>query len=245
MSPVPGMTSLAESGVAHVVVEDLHRAELTEEDQHHLGAVRRLRTGDAITLGDGQGRWRVALLRETGRSRGKACIQIDFSGEIFQETRQEPPIVVGFCLPSLDRAGWALQKMTELGVDQIHLLYSKFSSVRKSGLETDGNDLKKLARVIREAGMQSRSPFLPTLFPIESLESFVEMYPGCGVCTQGGTDALELGVPTVVGPEGGFIHSELELFSRRFGLGRNILRSETAAVVVSGILSVRRLGLLL
>ena len=239
------MPSLAESGVAHVVVEDLHRAELSEEDQHHLGAVRRLRTGDPITLGDGRGRWRVAFLRESGRNRGKASIQIDFSGEIFQETKQEPQIVVGFCLPSLDRAGWALQKMTELGVDEIHLLHSKFSSVRKTGLGKDGNDLNKLARVIREAGMQSRSPFLPTLFPIAALESFVDLYPECGVCTQGGTDSLELGVAAVVGPEGGFISSELELFSRKFGLGRNVLRSETAAVVVSGLLSMRRSGLLL
>ncbi|NNN18413.1 MAG: 16S rRNA (uracil(1498)-N(3))-methyltransferase [Acidimicrobiaceae bacterium] len=236
--------TLAESGVAHLLVEDLALPELSADARHHLGTVRRLRDGDAITLGDGQGRWRVAVLRQANKSSGRAGLEIELASEVFEEARQQPELVIGYCLPSLDRAGWAIQKMTELGVDSVFLLHSAFSSARRSGLEDGGHDYAKLQRVAGEALMQSRSPFLTRLSPIRSLESFVELYPQCGVCTAYGNDGLDPSFPVVVGPEGGFSASELGLFTRRIGLGKNVLRSETAAVVVAGVLSMERSGLL-
>lgn len=244
MIPGSGGQILALSGVAHVIVDDISAAELAEEDQHHLGTVRRLRSGDSITLGDGRGLWRTAVLRLREKGRGRRRLGLEFTSEVFSESREEPPIIIGFCLPSLDRASWALQKMTELGVDRVHLLHSQFSSTRLAGLEEGGRELVRLQKVVREAGMQCRAAFLPRLEPIITLESFAEMYPTCGACTLGGDSLLQLDVPVAVGPEGGFAHSELELFSRKFDLGRNILRSETAAVVVSGVLSLQRAGLL-
>ena len=239
-----GRQILALSGVAHVIVDDITTVELAEEDQHHLGTVRRLRSGDPITLGDGRGGWRTAVLRLGDKGRGRKPLDLEFTSEVFSEAREEPPIVIGFCLPSLDRASWALQKMTELGVDRVCLLHSQFSSTRQAGLEEGGRELARLQKVVKEAGMQSRAAFLPILEPLMSLESFAAIYPTSGVCTLGGDSMLELGITVVVGPEGGFTRSELALFSRKIDLGRNILRSETAAVVVSGVLSLQRAGLL-
>lgn len=238
------ITSLSKSGVAHVIVDDVNITELADEDQHHLGTVRRLRDGAVITIGDGRGRWRTASLKRPLKGRTRSRLEIEFTSEIFEQPRREPPIIVGFCLPSLDRASWALQKMTELGVDRIHLLSSQFSSIRRDGLELGGVDLNRLGRVMREAAMQSRSAFLPQLEPISDLDAFVGLHPDSGVCTVGGTDTLGLNTPVVVGPEGGFTDSEVELFSRKFELSNNILRSETAAVLVSGVLAMKRLRLL-
>ncbi len=244
MTTLPAKPAIAESGIAHVLAEDLLVAELGEADQHHLGTVRRLRSGDPITVGDGKGRWRTAVILRGNKGSGKSGIQIEFSSEIFEESRPLPEIVAGFCLPSLDRARWALQKMTEIGVDSVHLLYSTHSSIRRSGLESGGHEFGKLLEVVREAAMQSRSPFLPKLVPIDSIENFVAAHPKCGVCTYGGKSGLSVGDPVVIGPEGGFSDSELELFVRRYSLGNNVLRSETAAVLVSGVLAMKRSGLL-
>ncbi|TAN28103.1 MAG: 16S rRNA (uracil(1498)-N(3))-methyltransferase [Actinomycetota bacterium] len=244
MTSKPANPVLAESGIAHVIAQDLLAPELSEDVQHHLGTVRRLRTGDAITVGDGDGRWRTAILARDARGSNRGGIRIEFSSEIFEEARLSPEIVAGFCLPSLDRARWALQKMTEIGVDTVHLLYSTFSSTRRSGLEAGGSEYEKLLDVVREAAMQSRSPYLPRIVPIDSLENFVNMYPKCGVCTYSGESALIASEPVVIGPEGGFSDFELELFSRKYSLGRNVLRSETAAVLITGVLAMKRSGLL-
>ncbi len=238
------LPTLSGSGVAHVIVDDLAVERLTHEDLHHLATVRRLKSGDRITLGDGNGKWRIAVLRPDGRSQQRNRVDIEFVSDVHVSANQEPPIVVGLCLPSLDRASWALQKMTELGVDRIHLLHSRFSSVREAGLERGGREFARLQRVIREAGMQSRSAFLPNLEPIMSIGDFPGMYPACGICTLGGNGSLELEVAVVVGPEGGFSESELELFANKIDLGHNVLRSETAAVAVSTVLSMKRAGLL-
>ncbi len=233
--------TLASSGVAHLIVDDLSAEQLSEQDSHHFVAVRRLRSGDRVTLGDGKGSWRVAILHANARGKSRDhLVSLELIGQIRTEMRQNPPIIVGFCLPSLDRASWAIQKMTELGVDGVHLLHSEYSSVRQAGFERGGGDLLKLERVAREAGMQSRAAFLPVIEPICDLAAFARLYPGSAMCTLGGDHIPELGLPIIVGPEGGFSQAEMTLFPLKLDLGRNVLRSETAAVAVSAFLALKR-----
>lgn len=237
------MGTLANSGVAHIIVDDLSNVMFAEEDKHHLVVVRRLRTGEKVTLGDGMGSWCGAEIVASVKARRDIQFEVEITSEIFTEKRFEPPIEIGFIVPSLDRASWAIQKMAELGVDKIYLLESERSSVRSDGLSLDGREFTKLRRVIREAAMQSKSPFLSELIPLMSLEDFRIAHPMCVLCTVGGNMPLQLGVPVIVGPEGGFSPSEEARFEQKVSLGRNVLRSETAAIAVASVLSLGRQGI--
>lgn len=235
---------LGQAGVAHVLVGDLSEPTLAEEDQHHLGVVRRLRVGDRITVGDGRGSWRLAVVSAPHATKKRRGLVIEFISEIFHEIELEPKIVIGFVVPSMDRAAWAIQKMTEIGVDEVHLLRSRHSSTRMEGFSSTGREYLKLQKVIREAAMQSRAPYLPKLFPIIDLPDFLATFPNSSICTPSGQNFLGLDSPVVIGPEGGFAVEEVLSFAKTITLGRQILRSETAAVVAVGTLSLLRDGLI-
>lgn len=232
--------TLPQAGVAHVLVEDLESPELNLDDQHHLGVVRRLKSGDQITIGDGKGRWRQSVISVVAQGRRSKGIVLNYLGEIFTEQRLSPKIVIAFAVPALDRASWAVQKMTELGVDEIHLLHSKYSSTRVEGLDGSGKEFQKLARVVREAAMQSRTPYLPELIPITSFRDFVQYHSECVLCTFGSDEFPSPDFPVVIGPEGGFSEDELVLVQRHASLSGNILRSETAVVAASAFLTMSR-----
>lgn len=235
--------ALPQAGVAHVLVDDLESPELGLDDQHHLGVVRRLKSGDLITLGDGRGRWRGASVSIVAQGRRSKGVELNQLGQIFTESRLSPRIVIGFVVPSLDRASWAVQKMTELGVDEIHLLHSKYSSTRIEGLDGSGKEFQKLNRVMREAAMQSRSAYLPELVPVASFQEFVQYHSESILCTFGSGESLNPNSPVIVGPEGGFSEDELEMVPRHASLSGNILRSETAVVAASAFLTMTRFTL--
>lgn len=241
-----GLTSelLSGTGVAHVLVADIDDPTLSSYDEHHLGTVRRLKPGEVITIGDGAGRWRTAVIKPGSRSHKERSLEFELTSALYSVPKPNPKIVVGFVFPTLDRASWAIQKMTEVGVDEIHILSSDFSSVRHQGLEASGKEFSKLQKVAREATMQSRRAYLPSLFPLCKIKDFLEQYPECVLCTQGGNDELDPSSPVVIGPEGGFSPAELPLFKKKVALGSNILRSETAAVVASSLLAMKRDGTL-
>lgn len=231
---------LPEAGIAHVLVEDLESPDIGLDDQYHLGVVRRLKSGDLITLGDGKGRWRQATLSIVAQGRRSKGIVLSNLGEIFTEPRLSPRIVIALTVPALDRASWAVQKMTELGVDEVHFLHSRYSSTRIEGLDGSGKEFQKLARVMREAAMQSRVPYLPELFPITSFRDFVQYHSECILCTYGTDDVPDPDFPVIIGPEGGFSDEELEMVPKHASLSGNILRSETAAVAASAYLTMKR-----
>lgn len=235
----PRSPKLAGSGEAHVIVDDLDNPKLSEADEHHLKTVRRLRGGETITLGNGKGLWRIAKIAAQRDGRVKSW-QIDLCGPVYCEPPASPRIVIGFVVPSLDRTIWAVQKMTELGVEEIHILSSDFSAKRREGLLYGGSEYRKLSKVAREAAMQARCAFIPKLEPLADLRKFVEKYPDSALCTPRGSDKFGLQSAYVIGPEGGFSVAEELDFAVKVTLGSTILRSETAAVAVSAALSIRR-----
>ena len=52
------------TAAAHVYVSSVDEPVLEAADRHHLERVLRLRAGAEITVGDGKGRWRPAVLGE-------------------------------------------------------------------------------------------------------------------------------------------------------------------------------------
>jgi len=216
---------------AHVFVADLAAPELASDDRHHLERVLRLRVGEDVTVSDGAGRWRRCRFGDA----------LEPVGEIHEDQRPVPPVTIAVALTKGERLDWAVQKLTELGVDRIVPLDAARSVVR---WDTDraAHHADRLRRIARQAAMQSRRSWLPA---VEDLQSFAEAaaIPGAALAEPGGA-APSLDRPVVlVGPEGGWSDDEAASDLVRVGLGPAVLRTETAAVAAGALLCALRAGL--
>jgi 16S rRNA (uracil1498-N3)-methyltransferase len=220
--------------VAHVFVPDLAAPALTPGDRHHVERVLRLRVGEAVTASDGAGRW-VAC-----RWVGAAALEV--AGEVVVEPAPTPLVTVAFSPVKGERPEWAVQKLTELGVDRIVPLVAARLVVRWTGDRGEAV-VARWRRVAREAAMQSRRAWLPV---VEQVVPFgvAAAWPGAALAVGGG-DPPSLDRPVVlVGPEGGWSEDELAVPGvATVGLGPNVLRTETAAVAAGALLVALRSGL--
>lgn len=225
------MNPALRASAAHVFVESLDSIALDAGDDHHLFRVLRLRDGQAVTVSDGRGSWLRAVVTDRAL--------VPTSNPIV-----EPPLLsttIGTAIPKGDRVEWMVQKLTELGADEIALLHCERSVVRWDG-ERAQRQMVRLARVAREAAMQSRRVWLPRLAgPIDfaqvaKLPTAIVADPDgepVDMFTGRGRDA----VVVLIGPEGGLTDPERALCSRAVNLGRHILRIETAAVAAMALFS--------
>jgi 16S rRNA (uracil1498-N3)-methyltransferase len=211
-----------------VFVDDLERPELDEADRRHLERSLRMRPGAAVTVSDGAGAWRTVRLGPT----------LEPEGPVQAEERPRPGLVVGFAPVKGDRADLVVQKLTELGVDAIVPLITERSVVRWDG-ERAARHLERHRRIVREAAMQSRNPWPPTVEDQLPLDRFLAARPDAALADPGGTAPLEGCTAVAIGPEGGFAPGELEGRSTVRLPGR-ILRTETAAIAAAVLLAAQR-----
>jgi 16S rRNA (uracil1498-N3)-methyltransferase len=192
--------------------------------------VLRLRAGDEITVSDGAG----------GRRLCRFGPALEPAGEIERQPRLAPTVTVGFAVVKGQRPEWAVQKLTEIGVDRIVPLVAARSVVRWPAGEAS-TQLSRLRRVAREAAMQSRRVWLPVVAGVAGVEELAAT-PGVALAHPGG-EAPALDRPVVlVGPEGGWDDGELASAPALVGLGPSVLRTETAAVVAGTLLCALRSG---
>ena len=232
------------AAAAYVLVEDVSAPVLTlsDDDSRHLSTVLRLRPGEAVGATDGRGGFVPCLWSGPGR--------LEVAGPVVVSPPRSPRVTVGFVPVKGDRPEWAVQKLTELGVDRIVLLSSARGVVRWEGARAESHRAR-LERVARSALMQSRQVWLPEIVGVEPVADFLGgadpgvavADPGVAVAEMGGLP-LAAGVHTVlVGPEGGWSDAERALSRATVGLGEAVLRAETAAVAAGVLLTAMRAGL--
>ena len=223
------MNPLLRRSTAHVFVDSLLTPTLNSDDQHHLARVLRLRAGESVSISDGQGRWRIC--------RFVSADVLEPDTEIETVERVFPEITIGFALPKGDRPEWIVQKLTEIGVDHVIVLHAERSVVRWEPDRAERN-IAKLVKVAREAAMQSRRVWLPTVSgPVRA----DQVLGGSVSLAEPNSDALTLAATTVlIGPEGGWTANELSITASHVSLGKSILRVETAALVAAANLSALR-----
>lgn len=211
---------------------------LGQDEAHHI-RVLRLAIGDRVALRDGAGNTAAGVLVRASKS--QALVEVD---EVATVTPAQP---IHLLVPVADRERmlWLAEKAAELNVTTWRpVLWQRSKSVSPRG-EGQTYRGKVRARML-SAMLQSRSAWIPELFPEAPPERAIASLPPDGVriaLEASGTPIpsrpVTAPVTLAIGPEGGFEQSELELLAasgfRLCTLAPSILRFETAAVAAIAV----------
>ena len=138
-----------------------------------------------------------------------------------------------------------LQKTTELGIQKFVPLLCERSIVREINID-------RSKKIIIEASEQSNRISVPEILKLQPLEHFIKNFPENGQiifcdinCKTSNIEKIALKenpVCILIGPEGDFSENERQLIidhkkTISTSIAKNILKSETAAIAASTILS--------
>lgn len=211
---------------------------LPEEEAHHAVTVRRLKAGDEVVVFDGAGR--EGLGRLTVLKRRSAGAEIERIVERPFDLAHKLTLAVA--MPKAQRAGYLIEKCTELGVAAVWPILTG-RSVARPGAST----IDKWFRRAAEAAKQSRRAWIPAIRePMEFAQAIQAAgeFHSTYFADLGDSAApwslivaalpQECSILVWIGPEGGWTPAEREAATRAGSapvrLGPTILRTETAAI---------------
>jgi 16S rRNA (uracil1498-N3)-methyltransferase len=218
------------------------KAFLRGDDARHLGRVLRAEPGQLYELSDGAEVW-LAEAAHVERD------SVEFTLlELLPAPRARTSVSLFLAIVKFDRFEWALEKATELGVDEIIPLAAERSE--KGLLLAVPKRAERWRRILHESAQQARRVRVPLLRDaVISLEAFAGCRADVRVMLSersGARSLRELLEPFVgqvstqaplrialaIGPEGGWTEREFSAAAGAgFGeaaLGELILRTETA-----------------
>jgi len=210
---------------------------LNPEESNHCIRVLRHREGDSIIVINGKGsQFRCSIVE----AHPKQCRL-----EIIEELKADPPpfachIVVA-PTKNLDRFEWFLEKSTEIGIQTITPIITRFSERKVLKPE-------RLEKIIISATKQSMDLWRPILNPLMLFDDFIKEMPSLSNyqkfiahCADGEKHLLKnsytkgKNAVVLIGPEGDFDSVEVENALKAgfmpVSLGNKRLRTETAALV--------------
>ncbi|PVE92079.1 16S rRNA (uracil(1498)-N(3))-methyltransferase [Microbacterium sp. TPD7012] len=217
---------------------------LTGAEAKHAAVVRRLRVGEAVTVGDGAGVWLAGVAEEVAPSRVDVRIE-----ERVEHPAPAPRLVLVQALAKGDRDELAVQAACELGVDEIVPWQAGRSVSRWEGPKAV-KGRERWSTIVREAAKQAHRAWVPEVTAPATTKQ---------LAARASTDRVLLLDPTapvrlsaiepdgrdlvlVVGPEGGISDEELALLTdagaERVLLGETVLRTSTAGPAAVAVLSV-------
>jgi 16S rRNA (uracil1498-N3)-methyltransferase len=217
------------SGGPHVLVDDVDVPTLADDDRHHVERVLRQGEGSTLTVTDGAGRWRPCRLTAQG---------LEATGVATSATRPTPRLTVAFAVTKGSKPELAVQKLTELGIDEI-VVFEAERSVARWDRDKQERALTRLRRVAREALMQSRGVWLPEI-EVGARFSELASRPSVALADRQGTPLDHTHTALMVGPEGGWSDRERSAVSGRVCLSPNVLRAETAAMTAGALMAASR-----
>ncbi|WGV28335.1 16S rRNA (uracil(1498)-N(3))-methyltransferase [Halotia branconii] len=210
---------------------------LTNEQQHYLVRVLRLRVGDRFIAMDGKGKWWLAQLETE---------QAQVLEPILVKTELPVSITLMVALPKGNGFDEVVRCCTELGVACIAPVLSDRTLLRPSPQK-----LERWRRIAAEAAEQSERAFVPTILEPVTFNSALtnNVATHSYICEARGdylhlnnvikSDTSEIIIAT--GPEGGWTKTEIETAIaagfQPVSLGRRILRAVTAPVVALSLIS--------
>jgi 16S rRNA (uracil1498-N3)-methyltransferase len=213
---------------AHLFVASLENPVASEDDQHHLLKVLRVKSTDQITVSNGVGAWITATINKDG--------DVLSTSELFVVEPPKWKLCIAFAPVKGEKPELIVQKLTELGIDEIIPLAPTIRSVVRWDAAKASKQTERLQRVAHEASMQSRRVWLPRVHPVTQLSELLQG-SAVAVAEPGGIEITSIHRSIVIGPEGGFAPEELAQSTLRVSLGESVLRAETAAIVAGALMT--------
>lgn len=216
------------------------------DEGFHAASVRRIRAGEELDLGDGDGTVSHCLVEDVAKGR--------LAARVLDRRRVPAPVptvTVVQALPKSDRSELAIELATEAGADAFVAWQASRCVARWDGKAKVDKGLRRWGAVARAAARQSRRPYIPPVTGLVSTAELVQRVRDDGatvlVLHESATVKLtELPVAQadslllVVGPEGGIADDEIAALSDAGAtpvlLGPTVLRTSTAAAVALGAL---------
>ena len=215
-------------------LEENNKIELGKDQSHYISNVMRLKSGDELLLFNGiDGEF---LGKVAGSEKKQTIIQVHAK----QRDQSKPSnISLAFCPLKGQRLDFLIQKCTEVGLKSFIPVISDHTIVRN----VNENRLKK---IIIESSEQSDQLNIPQVVSALNLEEFLHSLKKEDVVLFGDISSKNNDLTQLIedksknyilfiGPEGDFSPKEREIILKNdkfksFSLGKNILRSETAAM---------------
>lgn len=214
------------------------RARISGEEFHHLSRVLRLRAGDEVSVFDGRGSGCRATIESIARGSAVVLLGESDDGAIEPSTR----VTLYQAIPHGERMDWIVEKSTELGVAAIVPVVTERGVVRPG--DKDWKRLSRWRRLALSAAKQSGRLVVPPIAEPLDLSTALEAPPQHArvIFQIGGAEPMAIlrkgagaAIHLLVGPEGGFTEQEIQAARvagwAAAGMGRRILRTDTAAAV--------------
>ncbi len=219
---------------------------LDAEESHHVVKVLRLKPGDAVELVNGLGEIFTAEIISLSPQVETRILAERMHSEI------PSGLIIGQALIRLKKIELTLQKCTELGVDAFY----PFIAARSQGnlQQQYAGKNRRWQKIIEEACKQSMRSVPMHLLGLNSWSEllqkmrkedgavkllFWEKEKNTSLLTVAEKIHLSKKVILLFGPEGGFTEDEIAVARRdgfqTVGLGKRILRSETAVLAAASI----------
>lgn len=214
---------------------------LTDEQQHYLSRVIRLKNGDRFQAIDGTGKLYLCQIA-TGTAE---IIEITIA-----DRHLDRSIILICALPKGNNFDDIVRACTELGVTSIIPALSD-----RTLLQPSPQKLQRWRKIAQEAAEQSERMLIPTIAEPEPLKTIFGQlptpsqkylceargeYPHLLNCLQS-TQLNDIPIVVAIGPEGGWTDPEIQLAIENdfqlVSLGRHILRTITAPIVALSIVS--------
>ncbi|MFX3633691.1 MAG: 16S rRNA (uracil(1498)-N(3))-methyltransferase [Candidatus Pristimantibacillus sp.] len=227
---------------------------LIGEDAFHAVRVMRMKPDEKFIVSDGLSRVALAVVREANSTE----VVADLVEELPMDSESNWSVTIAQSLPKGDKMELVIQKGTEIGAYSFAPFQSERMIVQYDG-KKEAKRLDRWGKIAKEAAEQAHRCRIPAIEPVRSwrelmksivnfdLTLFCYEREGDGAAGKGirdalldwkqrsGSDNAAPKIMLVVGPEGGFSEweaSEAEAAGAIVvGLGKRILRTETAGIV--------------
>ena len=218
-------------------------------DVNHMKNVLRMKTGEELTIGDGDG-WLYLCVVESYEE-DMAVLKILEKKKDESELPSKIYLFQG--LPKADKMELVIQKAVELGAFEVIPVAMKRSVVKLDAKKAESK-VKRWNAIAESAAKQSKRSILPQVSDVVTFAQAVKMAENCQIkllpyeCADGMEKTKRLienitpgqDIAVFIGPEGGFDLDELELAKEAgceiITLGKRILRTETAGMMLLSVL---------
>ncbi len=206
----------------------------SEEESKHISRVLRLGIGNKVVFTDGKGNLYSCVLID---NHPKRCMFEVRNKEIIPKRKHHLHIAIA-PTKNISRLEWFLEKATELGIDEI-------TPIRCAHSERTAIKPERLRKILVSALKQSQQAWIPNLNDLTSFSDLIIKDHKVQKCiAYVSSDYMPLlkeyyikgnDVLILIGPEGDFsegeIKSALQYGFKPISLGKNRLRTETAALI--------------